>query len=118
MMLGYSDADVSVAIAFAVAALLVIFFLWPGLAIVRAKDLAGHWVSRKTGNMYEMRATGSRKLAVMAGGKSTARVSLSWVKSISLKFSDGSKKRGSVEFGGRQISWDNGADTWVLQGVR
>jgi hypothetical protein len=120
-----SDAYASLLIATVV--LLIMLFVWPGVALVKPRDIAGRWSSRATGGMFELLPGGQRAFRVVQGGRPVGYGWMSGQRGVVLVdapegasggaygASRRAPERGHVAFGGRQIRW--GSDTWVRQGV-
>lgn len=112
-----SDADLTTALLIAIALIIIVFIVWPGIMRIRPHMIAGHWASQKTGIMYEIRLDHGRRFIVLTNN-SPGVGAVHGVRGVRINFPGvGEARRGHVDFGNRQIIW-KGGDVWSLQGIR
>jgi hypothetical protein len=89
-----------------------------GIAAARpsARGLAGHWASRLSGQIYEVRPTSRDAFEVWTGGRLYARGRRTL---FGVVVDAASPSRGTVEYSGRQIQWwGPEKEIWYFQGVK
>jgi hypothetical protein len=116
LMANLSDADLAAATFIAIALILIVLFVWPGVLRVRPHALAGYWYSQKTNALFEIRPIEGRAFIILTGA-GNAQGALRGTRGVRAVFpGEDAARAGYIDVGGRRIVWEN--DIWTLQGIR